>query len=80
MDCLRLRATDAELIKNRLTLLSRRTMRSERNPTALLFCARKKNSKGNRQNNDREKENKLSIRTQTQRQKVAQWDKYDFLL
>lgn len=55
VDSLRLRATDAELIKNRLTSLSRRTIWSRRNPVALIFSARKKDGKRNRQNNKREK-------------------------
>lgn len=46
MDSLRLRATDAELIKNRLTFLSRRTIWSKRNPMALVFSVRKRDSKG----------------------------------
>lgn len=52
VDCLGLRATDAELIKNRLTSLSRRTIWSKRNPVALFFFSvRNKNHEGNRQNN-----------------------------
>lgn len=55
VDSLRLRATDTELIKNRLTFLNRRTIWSERNPMALVFSVKKKDS-GNRQNNSREED------------------------
>ena len=55
MDSPRLRATDAELIKNRLTFLSGRTIWSERNPMALVLSVREKDRKGKGQNNNREK-------------------------
>ena len=54
MDSLGLRATDAELIKKRLTFLSRTTIWSERNPMASVLSVRKRDGKGNRQNNSRE--------------------------
>ncbi len=72
MDSLGLRATDAELIKNRLTFLSRRTIWNKRNPMALVFSARKKDSKGNRQNNNREKKTNGECGAETQRQKETQ--------
>lgn len=62
VDSLRLRATDAELIKNRLTFLSRSTIWSERNPVALIFSVRKKDGKSNRQNNNREKKTNMEQR------------------
>lgn len=61
MDCLRLRAKDTELIKNRLIFLSR-TIWSERNPTALVFSVRK-------QNKNRETETNGTRGAETQRQK-----------
>lgn len=65
VDCLGLRATDAELIKNRRTFLSRKTIWSKRSPVALCYSVMK-NSKGKRQNNNR-KEEKWSRDTNTVR-------------
>lgn len=72
MDSLRLRATDAELIKNRLTFLSRRTIWRERNSIALVFSVRKKDSKDNSQNNNREKKTNGECAADTQRPKEIQ--------
>lgn len=69
VDSLGLRATDAELIKKRLTFLSRRTIWSERNPVASVFSVRKRDSKGNRQNNSREYKTNGECGAETQRQK-----------
>lgn len=79
VDSLGLRATDAELIKNRLTFLSRRTIWSERNPMALVFSVSKKDSQGNRQNNNREEKTNGECGAEAQRQKESQQDKYNFL-
>lgn len=68
VDSLRQRATDAELIKNRLTFLNRRTIWNKRNPMALVFSLRKKDSKGNRQNNNREKKINEETGAEAQRQ------------
>ena len=54
MESLRLRAADAELIKNRLTSLSRGTMWSGKNPVAMGFVCDRGMVKGNRQNKNRE--------------------------
>lgn len=77
MDSLRLRATDAELIKNRLTFLNRRTIWSKRNPMALVFSLRKKDSKGNRQNNNREKKTNGETGAEAQRQRETNKSRMD---
>lgn len=49
VDSLRLRATDAELIKDRLLFLNGGQCGARENPMALVFSVRKMDCKGNRQ-------------------------------
>lgn len=51
MDSLRLRSTDAELIKNRLTSLSRRTIWSQRKLVVLLLLLEREEAQERREEN-----------------------------
>lgn len=58
VESLRLRGTDAKLIKNTQISMSRGTIRSERYPMALVFSVRQQESQGKKRHNNNNNNNK----------------------